>query len=157
MKLDDNGRIIMLFLTHLKMIAVARAFLEASFVDATYKSNIYGMPLIYFVACIPVHDGAKNETGSNLSTALCFVSPEYETSYEWAFEAYRYWVCGGKDLRDNNIIAPNVWNRDGDPAIGNAIETEFREEQEQIIYEWHVHRSVETYLNETWVSHAGLS
>jgi hypothetical protein len=114
---DDSGHVTQLFFTHKKVIMLVRQFFEVFLIDATYKTNRYKMPLVHFMAVVPVSNRKRNRTGSNLSAAFCFLSGEKEPSYRWALLAFKELVLGD--------LVPNVFLRDGELAVRNALSAIF--------------------------------
>lgn len=46
MRLDNNGRLTAVLFAHLESLVYLKAYLDLLFLDCTYKTNKYGMPLL---------------------------------------------------------------------------------------------------------------
>lgn len=84
---DEHGGVIRLCFAHRKILDLARLYPEAQLIDATYKTKRYNKPVIHFVSVISVARRHTNKSGSNLSTAFCFVTSENDEDYTWATNA----------------------------------------------------------------------
>ena len=70
---NSTGHVNFLFFAPHAAIDLARQNPDVIFIDATYRTNRYNMPLIHFMAVTSV--------GTTTSIAMCFVADETEQMY----------------------------------------------------------------------------
>ena len=124
---DDEDHIDCLFFCHPRSVEIYQRHHDLLFLDATYKTNEYSLPLLNIVAV----------TGENTSIQLgvCFLRGETEEHYLWALRQI-------KDLQtDNKIPAPTAFFHDQDVALVNALETVFPGIP-TLLCSWHVRKNV---------------
>ena len=98
---------------------------DVIFIDATYRTNRYNMPLIHFLAVTPI--------GRTASIAMCFVASESETMHRIAVSQFKDLVMGDARVE--------VFLTDDDTSLRNAL---------AVLCIWHVNKNVETKVNTTW-------
>ena len=101
-----------MFLAHPNTRELIRLFPQVVVMDATYKTNLYDMPLVELVGVLP--------TGQNYHIAFIFLSNERTTSYIWGLIQLRvlFAECG---------VSPGVFVTDRELAEINAIKLVFPE------------------------------
>ena len=70
---DDKGHVNFLFFAPHEAIELAQQSPDVIFIDATYQTNRYNMPLIHFMAVTAI--------GTTTSIGMCFVANEKEQMY----------------------------------------------------------------------------
>jgi hypothetical protein len=130
---DGDGHINLLFFAPQEAIELAQASPDVIFIDATYRTNRYNMPLIHFLAVTPI--------GRTASIAMCFVASESEAMYRIAVSQFKDLVMGDARVE--------VFLTDDDTSLKNALAV-FYPDTPQLLCIWHVNKNVETKVNTTW-------
>ena len=130
---DGDGHINLLFFAPQEAIELAQASPDVIFIDATYRTNRYNMPLIHFLAVTPI--------GRTASIAMCFIASESETMYRIAVSQFKDLVMGDARVE--------VFLTDDDTSLRNALAV-FYPHTPQLLCIWHVNKNVETKVNTTW-------
>jgi len=121
---DGLGRLTHLFISYPATAELLDRFGDVLLVDATYKTNIYDMPVLEVVGITACHVGF---------TAACVVLPtETQPDYEWALSQLRAL------LRDRE---PRVILTDKDSALAAAIQLVFPMSA-HLLCLWHVNMNV---------------
>ena len=124
---DDEDHIDCLFFCHPRSVNIYKRHYDLLFLDATYKTNEYSLPLLNIVVV----------TGENTSIQLgvCFLRGETEDHYLWALQQI-------KDLQiEREILAPTAFFHDQDVALVNALERLFPGVP-TLLCSWHVRKNV---------------
>lgn len=90
------------------------------FMDATYKTNKYKMPLVVF--------SSINNEGKNIVVGFAIVQYESSNTYEWLLKSF-------KEM--NNNVEPGVILTDFDAAMCHGIENSY-EHTEHLLCQWHM-------------------
>jgi MULE transposase-like protein len=77
---EIDGRLTALFFASVNQIELMRCFPDVILLDATYKTNRYGMPLL--------HIGGTTPMNTFFSSAFCSFSGESEEDYFWAIQRF---------------------------------------------------------------------
>ena len=87
MQLDPDGRVTAVLFAHPDSLAYLQAYPDLLFLDCTYKTNKYGMPLLDMIGV----DACQR----SLCIAFAFLSGETEEDYIWALDQLRsmYELC----------------------------------------------------------------
>jgi MULE transposase domain/FAR1 DNA-binding domain len=131
---DDAGHVNFFFFAPFDAIDLARRCPDVIFIDATYRTNRYNMPLVHFMAVTPI--------GTTTSIGMCFVASETEQMYLWAVEAFKELVMDGARIR--------VFLSDDEQALKNALSVTYSEVV-QLLCVWHVNKNVEAAISDRWV------
>ncbi|CAI0378031.1 unnamed protein product, partial [Linum tenue] len=108
LKKDDDDRIINIFWADSISVADYACFGELLSFDATYKRNIYQMPLMIF--------SGVNHHSQTCVFACAFLANEREDNYIWVLGALKRRLGG---------VDPKTVITDGDRAMRNAIQKVF--------------------------------
>jgi len=108
------------------------------FVDATYKTNRYGMPLVEVVGSTPMN--------KSYTLAYCFLSAECQSDYEWFLDCLR------SALGESKL---DVITTDRERALMNAIAKVFPESL-NVLCLWHIRRNVVTNCARHFANHSEL-
>lgn len=81
MQLDEGGRVTAVLFAHPESLAYLTAYPDLLFLDCTYKTNKYGMPLLDIIGV----DACQR----SFCIAFAFLSGESEGDYIWALERLR--------------------------------------------------------------------
>ena len=125
----DNGRVECLFILSKGSLSLYNRFPTALVMDATYKTNRFGMPLVQ--VC-----GITNE---NKIFVLCqaFMRSEHEGKYEWLLAQMK------KHCFVNHV--PVSISTDRDLSLLNAIHTELPEVK-HLLCRWHISKNVLAHI-----------
>lgn len=137
---DAEGHITRLFFAHRHSIQLMRSYSSVIFMDCTYKTNRFRMPLLDVVGV----------TGSNMTFYSCFafLKDEKEEDYTWALNRIRRLF--------DEVDKPKVILTDRELALMRALETIFPEAY-NILCVWHIEKNVLAkckryfYTEEEWV------
>ncbi|KAJ6436880.1 reverse transcriptase [Purpureocillium lavendulum] len=90
MQLDSDGRVTAVLFAHPDSLAYLQAYPDLLFLDCTYKTNRYGMPLLDMIGV----DACER----SFCIAFAFLSGETEEDYIWALDRLRsvYETCGAR-------------------------------------------------------------
>ncbi|EXL64793.1 hypothetical protein FOPG_18956 [Fusarium oxysporum f. sp. conglutinans race 2 54008] len=88
MQLDSYDRVTAVLFAHPESLAYLKAYPDLLFLDCTYKTNKYGMPLLDIIGA----DACQR----SFCIAFAFLSSENEEDYTWALGRLRsiYELCG---------------------------------------------------------------
>ncbi|KAJ6436940.1 hypothetical protein O9K51_10476 [Purpureocillium lavendulum] len=93
MQLDSDGRVTAVLFAHPDLLAYLQAYPDLLFLDCTYKTNRYGMPLLDMIGV----DACER----SFCIAFAFLSGETEEDYIWALDRLRsvHWhaIVGSAD------------------------------------------------------------
>ncbi|CAG8696391.1 10298_t:CDS:2 [Cetraspora pellucida] len=122
---DANGHVTHLFFSHHKSIKLARTYSSVLFMDCTYKTNKFGMPLLDVIGV----------TSFNTTFFICFVflKDEREEDYKWALSRVSHLFDG--------IKKPKVIITDRELALMNGIRQIFSDSK-NILCIWHVEKNI---------------
>jgi hypothetical protein len=148
-QLNDDKRLILLFLIRKDMIRFARAYHELLMLDATYKTYWYNMPLVHLMAVIPVASRKKHKTGTALTIGFCIISGENDASYRWVCKRIKAIIYGQGST-------PCVIVRDGDDSVKLALTAVFPAAQ-QLLCLFHVNWNVHEQAKKTWQTDDSLT
>jgi hypothetical protein len=83
-KVNQSGKIQNLFFAHPGSIHLAQINHHVALLDATYKTNQYGIPLLHIIG-----QAASNQS---FSVAFCFLTYEDEANYLWAVNNLKKYI-----------------------------------------------------------------
>lgn len=126
----DNGRVECLFILRKNMLSVYNRFPTALVMDATYKTNRFGLPLVQ--VC-----GITNE---NTTFVLCqaFMRSEHEDKYEWLLKQLKKHCFA-------NHIPVSIISTDRDLSLLNAMRTELPKVK-HFLCRWHISKNVLAHI-----------
>ena len=130
---DEDGHVNFFFFAPNDAIELARQSPDVIFIDATYRTNRYNMPLIHFMAVTGI--------GKTVSIAMCFVASESEPMYRRAVSMFRQLIIGSVKIE--------VFLTDDDTSLKNALSA-FYPSTPQLLCIWHINKNVETKVNKVW-------
>ncbi|XP_026397118.1 protein FAR1-RELATED SEQUENCE 8-like [Papaver somniferum] len=76
--MNNEGEVEYLFIANPECVELTRCFHQILFMDCTYKTNRYNMPILNFVG--------QTSTKSTFNVAFCFLKDESKESYLWALQ-----------------------------------------------------------------------
>ena len=96
-----------LAIAHTESIKLLRHFSDVLIIDATYKTNWYGLPIVQVIGfdCLQI----------NFFAIFVFISEEDKEAYTWVINVVK------KPLDNDNISYPKTVLTDRDSALINAI------------------------------------
>lgn len=118
-------RLVIFFFTHHHSVQLTTMFLEVIFIDATYKTNKYKMPLVELI-CV-------SYTGMSFQVAYAYISHEKEENYVWALEHLRQ-ILG-------HYVTPSVFVTDREVALMNAIKLVYPT-SDHLLCQWHIKTNI---------------
>lgn len=118
-KLED------LFFAHPRSLEIWRAFPQVMLMDATYKTNMYGMPLFEIVGV--------TSTSITFSIAFVFMHKEKESNYTWALNCLKSAM--------GECIGPRVIVTDRELALIKACTIVFPDAK-GLLCRWHIYNSI---------------
>ncbi|XP_050380384.1 protein FAR1-RELATED SEQUENCE 5-like [Argentina anserina] len=121
---DEEGRLAALFWRDHASFLDYQAFGDVLIIDSTYKTNIYGMPLVLFV-------GANNHRASVLF-GCGLVRDEKEDTFHWLIERF-------VSSMENKV--PITVVTDGDERLHAALHTHLPTARQRLC-SWHIGRNV---------------
>lgn len=130
---DHEGHVNFLFFAPFDAIDFAQQSPDVIFIDATYRTNRYNMPLIHFLAITAI--------GKTVSIAMCFVAGETEAMYQHAVASFKSLVMGEAKVE--------VFLTDDDNSLKNAL-SEVYAGTPQLLCIWHVNKNVKTKVDKCW-------
>ncbi|KAI7770667.1 hypothetical protein LZL87_014325 [Fusarium oxysporum] len=135
---DAADRVTAVLFAHPESLAYLQAYPDLLFLDCTYKTNKYGMPLLDMIGV----DASQR----SFCIAFAFLSGETEQDYLWALGRLRslYELC--------NTRLPSVILTDRDKACMNAAEICFPSSI-SLLCLWHANKAVLRYCQPTFVRH----
>lgn len=130
MQLDNGGRVTAVLFAHPESLAYLKAYPDILFLDCTYKTNKYGMPLLDIIGV----DACQR----SFCIAFAFLSGESEEDYIWALERLRsmYELSGAR--------LPSVILTDRCLACMNAVSRCFPAAS-SLLCLWHANKAVLQY------------
>jgi hypothetical protein len=131
---NNTNRLNRLFFAHHKGIELAQNYPEVLLIDATYKTNIYNMPLLHFAGVTP--------TGKNFSIGFAFMTSEAEAEYQWVMAEFNKLVYGEQ-------LKPTVIVTDNEGALLKALDNVYPDIP-HLLCRWHAEKNVLTKAQEFW-------
>jgi hypothetical protein len=128
-RIAETNQIGDLFFADTRSISLLEQFSEILLIDATYKTNMWNLPLVEIVGFVP--------TGQNFHVAFAFVRDEKEIRYQWVLN------CLYETLRD--IRKPRLFFTDREQALMNAIRKTFGNTK-NLLCRRHIATDVHKYL-----------
>lgn len=137
-QLDPNGRVTAILFAHPESLAYLQAYPDLLFLDCTYKTNKYGMPLLDMIGV----DACQR----SFCIAFAFLSGETEEDYIWVLDRLRsmYELCGTR--------LPSVVLTDRCIACMNAVSYSFPAAI-SLLCLWHANKAVLRYCQPSFVQH----
>jgi hypothetical protein len=138
MQLDSHDRVTAVLFAHPESLAYLKAYPDLLFLDCTYKTNKYGMPLLDIIGV----DACQR----SFCIAFAFLSGESEEDYTWALDRLRsmYELCGA--------ALPSVILTDRCLACMNAVARCFPTAI-SLLCLWHANKAVLRYCQPTFTRH----
>ena len=124
---DEAGRVTHLYLAPLQSAELVKTFYGVLFVDCTYKTNKFKMPLLHIVGRTPLN--------TTFSVAFCFMRGETEDDYTWALQCLRHTL---------GTNAPWVIVTDRDLGLMAALNSVFPNTA-NLLCRWHVEKNILSY------------
>ncbi|SPO02542.1 uncharacterized protein DNG_05215 [Cephalotrichum gorgonifer] len=136
MQFDQDGRVTAVLFAHPESLAYLQAYPDLLFLDCTYKTNKYGMPLLDMIGV----DACQR----SFCIAFAFLSGETEEDYIWALDRLRpmYELCGTR--------LPSVILTDRCIACMNAVSYSFPSAI-SLLCLWHANKAVLRYCRPSFV------
>ncbi|KAH7461505.1 hypothetical protein FOMA001_g18980 [Fusarium oxysporum f. sp. matthiolae] len=138
MQLDSHDRVTAVLFAHPESLGYLKAYPDLLFLDCTYKTNKYGMPLLDIIGV----DACQR----SFCIAFAFLSGESEEDYTWALDRLRsmYELCGA--------ALPSVILTDRCLACMNAVARCFPTAI-SLLCLWHANKAVLRYCQPTFTRH----
>jgi hypothetical protein len=127
---SNTGRLTNLFFVHPKSLDIWRAFPSIIEIDATYKTNLYNMPLVEIVGVTP--------TGKTFSIAHAIIENERHAAYTWVLQCLRSTLGEGFVVRVALI--------DRDLALMKAVK-DVMPETNLMLCRIHIWRNIDLHAN----------
>ncbi|KAL6127468.1 hypothetical protein ACLB2K_070833 [Fragaria x ananassa] len=127
---DEEGRLANMFWRDGQSLNDYNAFGDVLIFDSTYKSNIYGKPLVVFVGC--------NNYRATILFGCALLVDETEESYNWVITAFLSLMKKKKPI---SVIT------DGDDAMRNAVSNLIPEARHRLCA-WHIGKNVCQHLKD---------
>ena len=126
---NDDGDLTGLFFCHSRSIKLLSSYHYILFLDCTYKTNKYKMPLLHIAGV----------TGANksFSLAFCFLREETQEYYEWALKNLL------NIFTSNEIPLPEVIITDREQALINSLSEIFSNAYHMLCI-WHIEKNLVT-------------
>ena len=140
--LTEEGQLSRLFVAHEHSISQAQRFPEVVIIDATYKTNIAGVPLVHIVG---VDNLASDKSTDSLRTffiAYALVINEKKDSYTWLMKCLQSVIY---DVA-NGPYVPGLFVTDNDASLRSAIKEVFPAVPRSLC-SWHIRMNFETRLD----------
>ena len=128
-KTDSDGTLKALFFCHNSSLELLQAYNTILFLDSTYKTNKYKMPLL--------HIAGVSGNNNSFSVAFCFLAEENVDYYTWALK------CFSSVISVHEITPPEVLMTDRELALMNAIEDVFPNST-HMLCTWHIEKNILT-------------
>ncbi|CAD6929062.1 unnamed protein product [Tilletia caries] len=122
-----TSRMTGILFSHPTAITLTNRFPLAITIDATYKTNRYGMPLVHIIGL--------TSTNATFCSAVALITREREEDYVWLLREYLAMMGG--DLPVHVMIT------DRDAALGAAIKQIFPQAQHNLC-RWHINKNITT-------------
>ncbi|KAJ3455099.1 hypothetical protein MRS44_013699 [Fusarium solani] len=137
-QLDSHDRVTAVLFAHPESLAYLKAYPDLLFLDCTYKTNKYGMPLLDIIGV----DASQR----SFCIAFAFLSGESEEDYTWALDRLRsmYQLCGA--------ALPSIILTDRCLACMNAVARCFPSAI-SLLCLWHANKAVLRYCQPTFTRH----
>jgi hypothetical protein len=126
-KVDSGGNLKALFFLHSLSLELLSCYHTVLFLDFTYKTNKYNMPLLHIAGV-----SGNNKT---FSAAFCFLAEENLEYNSWALETF----CS--TLTSHKIPPPDVLLTDCELALMNAIAKVFPNSI-HMLFTWHINKNI---------------
>jgi len=124
---DEEGTLKALFFAHSLSLKLLSRYHTVLFLDCTYKTNKYNMPLL--------HIAGVSGNNNSFSAAFCFLASETHTYYEWALNTLQSFLTA------NKIPPPEVMITDRKLALMNAISKIFPNTK-NMLCTWHIEKNL---------------
>ncbi|XP_074318213.1 protein FAR-RED IMPAIRED RESPONSE 1-like [Silene latifolia] len=115
------------FMAHREAVKMFRSYYYVVIIDSTYKTNLYGLPLVEMVGVIPV--------GKTFVIAYALVTHESEDGYRLVLQQLKALL--------NDAVQPNVIVTDYEQGLLNAIPIVFPDSS-HLLCLWHIYANMET-------------
>ncbi|XP_074297347.1 protein FAR1-RELATED SEQUENCE 5-like [Silene latifolia] len=115
------------FMAHPEAIKMFQSYYYVVLIDSTYKTNLYGLPLVEMVGVTPI--------GKTFVIAYALMMHESEDGYRWVLQQLKALL--------NDAVQPNVIVTDCEQGLLNAIPTVFPDSS-HLLCLWHIYYNVET-------------
>ncbi|XP_052627760.1 uncharacterized protein LOC128125935 [Lactuca sativa] len=122
-----------LFFAHPRSLEIWRAFPHVLLMDATYKTNKYGMPLLEIVGVTP--------TNMTFSIAFVYMHEEKQSNYVWALDCLKSVMEG--------CMLPRVIVTDREMALMNAYTIIFPDAK-GLLCRWHINNNIMKKCKSCW-------
>jgi len=126
------------FFAHKESVKFARRFSTIFFMDCTYKTNKFGMPLLNIIGI--------TATYHTFNAAFVFLTQEDAVSYQWALQQF-----------SEIVPNPNVICTDRELALMNSIKVVFPD-CGNLLCRWHINKNILTnckkyfQTDEEWIT-----
>jgi len=124
---DEEGTLKALFFAHSLSLELLSRYHTVLFLDCTYKTNKYNMPLL--------HIAGVSGNNDSFSAGFCFLASETHTYYEWALNTLQSFLTA------NKIPPPEVMITDRELALMNAISKIFPNTK-NMLCTWHIEKNL---------------
>lgn len=135
---EVDGVMKSLFITHPMAIERAQRFPEVIIIDATYKTNVNGMPLVNIIGV----DNLASENGDisprSFFIASAAVSDEKGMSYTWVLESLQ------SAIFMDNSIRPGLFVTDDDKALRASLKKIYPDSP-HILCAWHINNNFKVH------------
>jgi hypothetical protein len=108
---DSRGHLTSLFFLYPKARKLWKRNPDVLFLDSTYKTNQFGMPLLNI--------RGVTDNDMTIQIAICFLYQETEPAYNWALDQLRH------VLNKGGIEEPRTIISDREKALINAVSKSF--------------------------------
>ncbi|XP_040369927.1 protein FAR1-RELATED SEQUENCE 5-like isoform X2 [Rosa chinensis] len=122
--LDEEGRLANLFWRDYQSFLDYSAYSDVVIMDSTYKTNLYGKPLVVFVGC--------NNHRATVVFGFALIRDEREDTYTWVFENF---------LESMDYKQPSSILTDGDESIRKVVERVMPIARHRLCA-WHIGRNI---------------
>lgn len=129
---ENSNELENLFFIHPWSLDMWRAFPHVMIIDATYKTNKYGMPFIQIVGV--------TSTNKTFSIAFAFIINERGENYNWALTCLK--------LTLDKCMHPRVIVTDRELALMNACQQVFPDAT-RLLYRWHITENIKKHCWQT--------
>ena len=125
----STNQVTHLFFAHAQSIHLMKSFPEVLFLDFTYKTNWFEMPLLVMIG--------TSYLNTTFYLGFAFLAEEIEENYIWAREQVRNIYNGF------SLYGPEVVVTDRDIALLNALNNVLPQSP-TILYPWHINKNILT-------------
>jgi hypothetical protein len=126
---DDEGNLTALFFCHTRSVELLCSYHYILFLDCTYKTNRYKMPLLHITGI--------TGTNKSFSLAFCFLRKETQDYYEWALQNLL------NIFTSHEIPLPEVVITDREQALINSLSQTFPNAYHMLCI-WHIEKNLVT-------------